>query len=81
MTDEQLDNLATFESSSAFGDLEKSICRFADQLSRDVEVDASVVERLKQDLSSEELVELAVTVGAANLTNRFNHAFDIPLED
>lgn len=66
-------------SDGPFDDREKAVLRFAEQLTREAQVDAETMDALKGFLSEPELVELAASVGLSNFTNRFNHAFDVEL--
>jgi alkylhydroperoxidase family enzyme len=45
-----------------------------------VQVDPTLVERLRKHLAPEALVQLTLTVAAANFTNRFNEARGTELE-
>jgi len=45
-----------------------------------VKVDASLVETLKTHLSNEALVQLTLSIAAANFTNRVNEALGTELE-
>ncbi len=49
-------------------------------MTRKVAVDGALVEILKHHLSAEALVQLTLTVAAANFTNRFNEALGTELE-
>lgn len=53
--------------------------RYAEDLTKKVDTDPQVLEGLKRYLSERELVELSITIGIANLTNRFNESFDVEL--
>ena len=55
------------------------VLRFAEQLTRNVKVDADTVNELKSFLNDAQLVVLAAAVGQANFTNRFNEAFAVEL--
>lgn len=79
VTQAQLDDLNRYWASDAFSELEKSVMRFADHLTRDLKVDPPLVNRLSADLTEPQMVELAMTVGMANMINRFNIAFAITL--
>ncbi len=79
ISEEKLAAIGDFESSDLFDQQERAVLSYADQLTRTADVDASVVRRLKEFLSDQELVALAVTVALANFTNRFNHGLDIQL--
>jgi len=79
VSDAQIDSLADFEGSAAFDAQEKAVLRFAERLTQEADVDEETVNELKQFLSDSQLVVLAASVGLANFTNRFNHAFAIEL--
>ena len=72
VTDEQLKDIENFAGSGAFSDLEKLVLRYAEELTRTVRTSDEVMTELKKSLSESDIVELAITVGLANLTNRFN---------
>lgn len=79
VTEEQIRDLASYEASGAYTDLERDVLRFTEQWSRDANVASDVMDRLKQSLSPEHLVILAATVAQANFTSRFNNAFGVEL--
>ncbi len=72
LTEEQVSELATYDSSSVYSPLEKLVLRYADELTRTVRTSDEIMAELKMNLSEADIVELTVTVGLANLTNRFN---------
>jgi len=45
-----------------------------------VQVEGALVEELKRHLTPEALVQLTLTIAAANFTNRFNDALGTELE-
>ena len=49
-------------------------------MTTEVQVDGALVETLRQRLGPEALVQLTLTVAAANFTNRFNEALGTELE-
>lgn len=60
--------------------MERLVLRYAEQMTRQVQVDAALVEALRRHLSPEALVQLTLSVAAANFTNRFNEALATELE-
>ncbi len=72
VTEQQLQDIGSYESSSAFSDLEKLVLQYAEELTRTAKSSDGVMEELKKHLSPRDIVELNLTVGTANLTNRFN---------
>jgi uncharacterized peroxidase-related enzyme len=78
-SERQVEEIDRFESSDSFSDLERDVLRFAEGVTKQVRSDDAVVGRLREQLSDQELMELALTVGMANLTNRVNVALKIDL--
>ena len=70
--DQQIQEIATSSESAAFSELEKLVLRYAEELTRTVRTSDEVMTELKKNLSDADIVELNLTVGLANLTNRFN---------
>lgn len=79
MSEAQINDLASYTSSSAYSDLEKTVLRFAEEWTRQGKAQPDTVQRLSGILSPAALVTLAATVGLANWTNRFNETFDVQL--
>ena len=79
MSAQQIQDLEQYEQSTAYGDLEKAVLRFAEQWTRQGRVAGDVLEQLHRNLSPAQLVTLAATVGLANWTNRFNETFGVQL--
>src|SRR6185436_8026653 len=72
VTDQQIQEIGNSSESAAFSDLEKVVLRYAEELTRTVRTSDEVMAELKKSLSEADIVELTVTIGLANLTNRFN---------
>ena len=77
---EQLEALSDFETSPLFSELERLVLRYAEQMTVRVQVDGTLVEALHGHLSPEALVQLTLSIAAANFTNRFNEALGTELE-
>ena len=80
LTDQQLQEINNYESSGLFSPVEKLVLKYAEELTRTAKSSNNVVQELKKHLSEEQLVELNLTVGTANLTNRFNMSFMTDLD-
>ncbi len=80
MPKEKFDALPQYQTSSLFSDLERRVIRYADEMTKKVHVDGKLVEELKRDLSTEALMQLTLTIAAANFTNRVNEAMGTELE-
>jgi len=76
---EQFAALADYRTNPLFSDLERLVIRYADE-TENVQVDSRLVEELKKQLVPEALVQLTLSIAAANFTNRFNEALGTELE-
>jgi uncharacterized peroxidase-related enzyme len=79
LNDRQVAETAQFETSDAYGDLEREVMRYAEEVTRHIDVGDALVSRLKSKLGDRELVELAMTVGIANFTNRVTETLRLEL--
>jgi uncharacterized peroxidase-related enzyme len=79
LNDRQVAETADFEESDAYDDLQRDAMRYAEQATRHIHVDDSLFARLKRSLGERELVELAMTVGIANFTNRVTETLRMEL--
>lgn len=77
LTEAQVTELDTYQDSAAYDTVQKLVLRYAEDLTRKVHTEQSVLDGLKQFLSEKEIVELAMTVGIANMANRFTESSDI----
>ena len=75
ITDDQLQAINSYESSTLFTPVEKLVLKYAEELTKTAKSSDGLVQELKKHLSEEQLIELNLTVGTANLTNRFNMSF------
>lgn len=80
MTPEQIAQLSAYRTSDVYGDLQKLVIEYAEELTRNIRVPESLMTQLQERLSEQELVELNLTVGIAQITNRFNESFQIDLD-
>jgi uncharacterized peroxidase-related enzyme len=72
VTEQQIQEIGNYTTSDAFGPLEKLVLRYAEELTRTARSSEEIVSELKKSLSESDIVELNLTIGTANLTNRFN---------
>jgi uncharacterized peroxidase-related enzyme len=79
LNDRQVSETAQSETSDAYDELEREVMRYAEQVTRHINVDDGLFARLKKVLSDRELVELAMTVGIANFTNRVTETMRMDL--
>lgn len=79
LNDRQVNETAEGETSDAYDELERDVMRYAEEVTRHINVSDELLERLKKKLSDREIVELAMTVGIANLTNRVTETLRLEL--
>ena len=72
ITEQQIQDLGQFAASTAYSAIEKLVLQYAEELTKTAKNREELVEELKKHLSEAAIVELNLTVGTANLTNRFN---------
>jgi AhpD family alkylhydroperoxidase len=80
LTTEQLDGLADPAASPAYREVDRLVIRYAEQLTLTGEVDDAVHAAPAAQLPTRQLVELAITVAAAEFSNRVNAALQLDLE-
>ena len=81
ISDQQLLDLAHFETSPAFSELEKLVLRYADAMTNTpVEVPDALFAELRNHFSPQQMVELTSAIAWENYRARFDHAFGIESE-
>ena len=82
ISDEQLEDIAVFETSRHFDLREKTVLGYAEGMSRTpVEVSDSVFEQLETLFTAAQIVELTAAVSLENFRARFNCALKIPSDN
>jgi uncharacterized peroxidase-related enzyme len=79
LSERQVNETATFEASDAYDDLQRDVLRYAEEVTRHINVSDALSERLRQSLPDREFVELAMAVGIANFTNRVTETLRMEL--
>ena len=78
ITDEQLEDLAAFETSSHFDRVEKAALRYAEGMTHTpADVPDAVFEEIRALFSPEQIVELTTAIALENFRARFNCALKI----
>jgi alkylhydroperoxidase family enzyme len=81
LSEQQLADLADFEQSPAFSELEKQVLRYAAVLTRTpADVPAELFSRLREHFNPQQMVELASAIAWENFRARFNRGFGIEAE-
>ncbi|KAH8595058.1 AhpD-like protein [Bisporella sp. PMI_857] len=80
ITEEKVSVVRQFspENQGTLNDRQWAVLRYADSMTRNVEVPESIIEELKSNgFNDQEIVEITATVGAYNLVTRFMVALDV----
>jgi alkylhydroperoxidase family enzyme len=78
ITDEQLEGLASFETSSHFDGREKAVLRYAEGMTRTpAEVSDRVFAEIQALFNTEQIVELTAAIALENFRARFNCALKV----
>jgi uncharacterized peroxidase-related enzyme len=77
LTERQIHETGRFEDSDAYDELQRDVLRYAEEVTRHINVSEPLIQRLRQKLSDREIVELAITVATANLTNRLTETLKL----
>jgi len=81
VTEQQILELAEFETSPAFSSLEKLVLRYAIAMTQTpVEMPDELFEQLRQHFNPRQMVELTSAIAWENYRARFDHAFGIEAE-
>ena len=81
MTEQQLLDLAAFEASAAFTEVEKLVLRYAVAMTQTpVEVPDELFAALRQHFDPRQMVEITSAIAWENYRTRFDHAFGIEAE-
>jgi alkylhydroperoxidase family enzyme len=81
VTEPQIQDLADFETSPAFTELEKLVLRYAVAMTQTpVDVPDELFASLQRHFNPRQLVELTSAIAWENYRARFNHAFGIEAE-
>jgi alkylhydroperoxidase family enzyme len=81
VTEQQLKDLAAFETSPAFTEVEKLVLRYTVAMTRTpVEVSDELFATLREHFDPRQMVELTSAIAWENYRARFDHAFGIEAE-
>ena len=79
LDDAQIAGIADPGRSEAYDPLQERVLLYAEQVTRHIHADEALIAELRKALGDRGLVELAVAVGMANLTNRVTETLGIEL--
>lgn len=81
VTDAQIEGLPVYERNPAFSEQERAVIRYAEAVTRDVQVPEPIFAAVRAQLDYEQLVELTLNIAYYNLTVRFLEAMGVDLEE
>jgi len=81
LSEAQVDNLADWKNSSAYGPRELAVLAYCDQMTRKVHVDDDVFADVKQYFDDKLMLELTVTIAGYNMVSRVLEALHIDAKD
>lgn len=80
VTTADLDNLATWETSGHFGEKERAVLRYTEEITRDARPQPATMDELKKHFDDAGIVEVAAAVGFYNMMCRVLNTLDPDLE-
>ena len=80
LTLDDCDAVAAWPAPSGLSEKDDAVIAYADAVTRDVELDEQVVERLKPHFSPREIVELTIVIGTYNMHGRVVEPLKVDLE-
>lgn len=82
LTQRQLKALPDWRSATAeYSTVQQDVLALCDAMTRDVHVDAAVVQAVRSNLGDRQLVELVATIASYNMVSRFLEALQIHSDD
>jgi alkylhydroperoxidase family enzyme len=77
---EQIDALSDWEKSGKFNEQERAILRYADEVTKNIQVKDETFAAVRKFLNEEGMVELTTTIGYYGMVSRILEAFEVELE-
>jgi alkylhydroperoxidase family enzyme len=77
---EQLDQLASWETAPVFNEQERAVIRYATEVTQNVKVTDATFDALRTFLDNEQIVELTLNTGFYNMVVRFLVPMQVDLE-
>lgn len=77
---EKLDQLDRYRQSPVYSEDERLMLQYAEEVTKQVDAGEELYQALSRHFSTEQLVEMNVVIGLANLVNRFIESFKVEIE-
>lgn len=81
LTEAQVDDLADWQNSDAYGAKERAVLAYCDQMTRKVHVDDDVFAEMRKHFNEKRILELTVTIAGYNMVSRVLEALHIDAGD
>ena len=81
LSEKQVDDLADWKNSDAYGPRELAVLAYCDQMTRKVHVDDDVFADVKQYFDDQLMLELTITIAGYNMVSRVLEALHIDAKD
>ena len=77
LTEQQIEEISTWRESDLFDDLERKIIEYSEQLTAHSKCSPELAKALRDKLGVERFIELNLTIGFANMSNRYSEGCGI----
>ena len=81
LTDVQIDAIENWQNASCFGNVERLVLKFTDEVNTAVKASRATLDTLKQHLSPGEIIELLIIIGHWRQTASILETTEVELED
>ena len=81
VTDEQVNAIENWEGARCFGEIERLVLKFTDEVARNVKGERATLEALQKHLGTTEIVELVMSVGFWGMVARLLETTEVDLEE
>jgi len=81
VTDEQVDAIENWEDAGCFGEVDRLVLKFTDEVARNVKGGRATIEALQKHMGTTEIVELVMSIGFWGMVARLLETTEVDLEE
>ena len=81
VTDEQVDAIENWEGARCFGEIDRLVLKFTDEVARNVKGERATIEALRKHMGTTEIVELVMSIGFWGMVARLLETTEVDLEE
>ena len=81
VTDEQVDAIENWEGARCFGEIDRLVLKFTDEVARNVKGGRATIEALQKHMGTTEIVELVMSIGFWGMVARLLETTEVDLEE